>query len=82
MSARRPLGEVIVELSESLATEHVPPSLFRVTTLAVDVPIEVALERSGSDIVFVADAPRWRWRSVFDRTPGRMTLHLGEGVPE
>jgi hypothetical protein len=82
MSARRRFGEVITELAESLATDHVPPELFRVTTLVVVLPVEVALERTDSEIVFVADVPRWRWRSDFDRTPSRLTMRLGEGVGE
>ena len=81
MSERRPLAVVVTELAESLALEQIPADLFRVTMLSVDVPVEAALVRDGDDILFIADVPRWRWRSEFDRQPGRLTLHIGSGVP-
>ena len=79
MNTRRHFGEVITELAASLATDHVPPEFFRVTTLVLDLPVEVALVRSGDDIVFSADVLRWRWRSDFDRTPSRIVMHIGGG---
>jgi hypothetical protein len=79
VTARRHFGEVVTELATSLATDHVPPELFRITTLVVELPVEVALVRSGDDIAFVADVPRWRWRSDFDRSPSRLVMRIGEG---
>ena len=82
MSRRRPFGDVVSSLVDALTSPELAAAGLRVTRLAVDVPVEVALERSGSEIDFIAEIPLWRWRSEFDREPGRMVLHLSEGIPE
>ena len=70
---RRPLGEVVSELATA-----VEPGVdaIRVTAVAVDLPVEVVLRREAEELVFLADLPRWRWRSVFDTEPGRLTFVL------
>jgi hypothetical protein len=52
-----------------------------VTQLGIDVPIEVALELEHGKLIFIADLPRWRWRSDFDREPGRLALSLEAVAP-
>jgi len=82
VSRRRPFGEVVGGLVDALMVPEMAASGLRVTRLTIDIPVEVALERSGPDLDFIAEIPRWRWRSEFDRVPGRLVLHVSEGIPE
>jgi hypothetical protein len=79
--SRRPLGTVLAELAAVMRPDSATGSALRVTRLSIDVPVEVALGLAGSDLVFLADLPRWRWRSDFDREPGRLALSLEAVVP-
>ena len=75
---RRPLADVVTELATAVQPDPLLYGGTRVTLLAVDAPIEVALRIDEDELLFMADLPRWRWRSVFDRQPGRLSLHLRE----
>jgi hypothetical protein len=73
---RRPLAAVVGDLAAAVRPDPLREPDLRVTRLDFDVPVEVALGREGADLVLIADLPRWRWRSDFDREPGRLALHL------
>ena len=75
---RRPLSEVVTELAESVQPDPVRHAGLRVSRLAVDLPLEVELARESDELVVRAEMPRWRWRSYFDREPGRMAIELRE----
>ncbi|MGQ0538824.1 MAG: hypothetical protein ACT4R6_07765 [Gemmatimonadaceae bacterium] len=89
---RRPLGELLVELADAAAVLPVPVPApapapapardVRITDVVMLLPIEVVMQRSGDGLTLTGDAPRWRWRTAFDRDPGRLTLHLREGIPQ
>lgn len=75
---RRPLGEVVRELAESVEPDPVRQAGLRVSRLDVQLPIEIELRHDAGELTVLADLPRWRWRSFFDREPGRLVLQLRE----
>jgi len=73
---RRPLADVVGDLAGAVRPDPLREPGLRVTRLDYDVPVEVALGRLDGGLVLIADLPRWRWRSDFDREPGRLALRL------
>jgi hypothetical protein len=84
-----PLSVTVAALLENLL-DTTPGAALRVTSLTVDLPVEAAMARtdSGAPAVLIGP-PRWRWRTAFDRPPGRLRLTVelsetvggGPGVP-
>ena len=72
---RPTLTESLVEILDGIVPPD--PSL-RVTSLSLDLPLEVSLawDEDGAPVL-LAGPPRWRWPTVFDSRPGRLLLHLG-----
>jgi hypothetical protein len=79
--SRRPLADTLVDLAESMALTPAAAHGLRVRDFELTLPVEVALLRHADELLLSADLPRWRWRSAFDRRPGRVALHLVEGTP-
>ena len=79
---RRALSDVVTELAAAVEPGPGARDLIRVTALDLDVPVEIELSRQDNELLLLADPPRWRWRSVFDRKPGRLSLHLREELPQ
>jgi hypothetical protein len=79
---RRALGDVVTELAAAIEPGPEARDLIRVTALDVDLPIEIELSQHDDELLLLADLPRWRWRSVFDRVPGRLSLQLCEELPQ
>jgi hypothetical protein len=79
---RRALSDVVTELATSVQPEPAAKDLIRVTGLDLDLPVEIELIRQDGELLLLADLPRWRWRSVFDRGPSRLSLHLREELPQ
>lgn len=75
--SRRPLGDVVAELA-AVVSDPSAQAVVRVTRLSVDVPIEIELRGAIEAPEMLGDLPRWRWRSAFDREPGRLSLVLRE----
>jgi hypothetical protein len=76
---RRTFGDAIADLSHGLTT--LTPHELRVTRLEAAVPFEVAIGAQAGDTVDVyGGIPTWRWRTVFDREPGRLTIALEQDV--
>jgi hypothetical protein len=52
----------------------------RVTDLALDLPLEVALGvlPDGAPVI-LAGPPRWRWTTDFDNRPGRVRVSFAAG---
>jgi hypothetical protein len=71
---RRPLADTLLDLTHGLepAPELVP--WVRVTRLTLDLPLEIALLTSPGEPEFLANPPRWRWRTPFDETPSRLRI--------
>jgi hypothetical protein len=71
---RRALWETLANLAE--AVQPAAGAGLRVHAVHLDLPIEVALVRTGADWDLLADLPRWRWRGGFDEQPSRLRLSL------
>lgn len=80
---RRPLADVLVELADAVCDAgDFGAALVRATSLELSLPIEADVEQSDGALQFIADVPRFRRRTDFDRPPGRLTVTLRtEAVP-
>jgi len=74
---RRPLWQTLVDVVGAV----MPPedSGLRVKDAHIDLPLEVSLRQTGSDLEFFGDVPGWRWQTIFDEKRGRLKLMIGEG---
>jgi hypothetical protein len=79
---RRALADLVTEMAARVQPEPKAQGLIRVTALDLDLPVEIELYRLDDEFVLLADLPRWRWGSIFDREPGRLSLHLREELPQ
>jgi hypothetical protein len=73
----RQLWQTMVELLESVSPDS--QTGVRVTDVSLDLPIEVQIRQTHDGLIFLADLPRWRWRTVFDPKGGRLKLRCSEG---
>ena len=71
---RRPLWETLVELLDVAVPAAGATAALRVTGLYLDVPLEVALGRTGDGPELLGDLPRWRWTTEFDNRQGRLQI--------
>lgn len=53
----------------------------RLSAVTLDLPLEIALRRSGDEIVVLGSPPRWRWTTAFDERPARLRVELRPEVP-
>ena len=75
----RSLSETLVELASAaiLPAEKVG---VQITGLALDLPMEIRLRRSGPDEwELLADLPQWRWQTGREGMRSRVRLQWGEG---
>jgi len=75
---RRPLWETIVELVEALQPAGRQATGVRVTSVALDVPVDAALAVGASGPVLMLDLPRTRVQTSFDSRPSHLTIRLEE----
>ena len=73
----RPFWETLVDMAESVVPTASETGI-RVTSLHLDVPIQVQLREAHGEMEFLADVPRWRWTTDFDLRPCRMRVTLTE----
>lgn len=77
MNASSPtLADTIVELLDAFPDLETDESL-RVTRLAFDVPIDLRLAHGPDGWTLLGTPPPWRWSTVWDREPSRLSLSLG-----
>ncbi len=76
---QRAFWETLVDMAEAV-TPTAEEIGIRVTSLELDVPIQVQLRQSHGEIEFLADVPRWRWRTDFDVRPCRMRVTLSDVI--
>ncbi|MGH7451622.1 MAG: hypothetical protein ACRENG_09780 [bacterium] len=60
---RRPLAETMIDLVSAAAPVGEAEPILRITSLAIDVPIEVRLRRIAGELELLADVPSWRWQT-------------------
>jgi hypothetical protein len=75
----RPLSDTLVELAGAaiLPAEKVG---VQITGLALDLPLEIRLRRSGSgEWELLADLPQWRWQTGREGMRSRLRMQWTEG---
>lgn len=78
---KRPFGDALRELVESVEPRGVERQEIRVVDVYFDLPLEVALRKKATGIEFLGDLPNWRWKTVFDLPPGRLRVRCELGDP-
>ena len=73
---RRPLADTLVDLVESMTPVRAGAAGVRVSSLAIDLPLEVLLTGPADDPVLLANHPRWRWVTEFDDFSGRLAAQI------
>jgi len=68
------LAATLLQLFEGLAAP--PQSGLVVTSLDLDMPLEVTAAMRGKDLVFLAQAPHSRWEAGFLPPVQRLSLKL------
>jgi hypothetical protein len=74
---RRPLAETLVEVVDALAPP--PAGGLRVTSVGLELPLELQLRPGPQGPELLGELPRWRWRTVFDERPGRVRVTFRAG---
>ncbi len=77
MAQRQPLAEMLVDLIGAVSPDC--KSGLRVTSVLLDLPVEIRLLQSGDEFILLADLPRWRWATDFDEVRSRINLECREG---
>lgn len=72
MNTRRALGETLVEVIDGIGLRPGPG--LRTTSIELSLPVEVSLEERAGEQVFLADMPRFVYRTAFDAAPSRLKV--------
>lgn len=75
---RRSLAETLTGLAEAMSPAPEIQEWIRVTSLTMDVPIEIAMHGQTENAELFANPPQWRWRTPFDEIPSRLRITLEE----
>ena len=78
MNSRRALAETLTDLVDGLCFNAPGPGL-RTTSVELTLPVEVSMEQRAGESVFLADLPRFIYRTAFDLAPSRLTVLWTEG---
>ena len=77
---RRPLGDMLAEVSAAAFAGSPARLPVKATSLELALPVEIEFRLADGEIMFVADVPVWRWRTVFDQTPSQLRITWGESI--
>lgn len=77
MSGRRPLSATLIEVVDGIGLQSAPD--LRATSIELTLPLEISIEQHDGEQVFLADLPRFIYRTAFDATPSRLTVLYEEG---
>ncbi len=75
MNGRRPLGETLAEIAGS-ALGIGESALVKITSIDLDLPIDLRLGEDTAGPVLVGDLPLFRMRTAFDTEPARLTIRF------
>jgi hypothetical protein len=69
------------ELWRSLASlmdalEPPAASTLRLSSVMLDMPLEIAIGQRDGEMVILGSPPRWRWTTAFDERLARMRVEL------
>ncbi len=76
---RRQFSEMLVDLAAAALPFGEAESMLRVTSLALDVPVEMLLRRTASEPELLGDVPNWRWQTGWEAPRGRLRIRWEEG---
>lgn len=77
MSLRRPLGETLGEIAgAALALGDNVARMVSVTSIELDLPIELRFGADAAGPVLVGDVPLFRTRTDFDWPPARLVAQF------
>ena len=75
MNGRRLMGETLGEIvSGALDLNAAAAARVQVTSLELDLPIDVRLALDGQVPMLVGDVPLFHWRTDFDPPPARLRV--------
>lgn len=74
MNTRRPLGDLLVEISTGTLDALAGAPGLRVRRIAVTLPVELQLSHAGDRNNIMGDLPRWVTRTAFDIRPSRLVV--------
>ena len=72
MNSRRSLSATLIDVVDGIGLRPVPG--LRATSIEVTLPVEVSIEQQEGEQVFLADVPRFIYRTAFDLAPSRLTV--------
>ncbi len=72
MNSRRSLSATLIDVVDGIGLRSVPG--LRATSIEVTLPVEVSIEQQEGEQVFLADVPRFIYRTAFDLAPSRLTV--------
>lgn len=75
---QRPLSETLIDVMAGVEVAHTDHLQVRAREVELTLPIEVSLRDVAGESTFIADLPLWRWRTDFDRRPGRIRITFEE----
>jgi hypothetical protein len=76
---KRLLADTLIELAESIALPADASFPISVTSLHVDLPMEVRLGIRDGNWELFADVPEWRWQTGWEPPLGRLRAHWRTG---
>ena len=79
MNSRRALSDTLVDVVDGIGIAPVPG--MRATSIEVTLPVEISMEEQAGEPVFLADLPRFIYRTAFDHVPSTLTVLWQEGEP-
>jgi hypothetical protein len=76
---KRPFADTLLDLVEGILrpAQDAPP--VAVTSLRLDVPMEVRLGIRDGEWEFLADVPQWRWQTGWEERRGRLRVNWSAG---
>lgn len=74
----RPLAEMLNDVYDAVQTARNDLPGLRANKVELILPVEVWLQQQDGELAFIADVPVWRWRTLFDQTPGQLRIQWEE----
>ena len=79
---RRQLSEMLVDVTQGVLAARAGGVGVHAERIQLGLPVEIRLIQAASGIpVLGGDLPVWRWRTVFDQKPNRLSATWVESDP-
>jgi hypothetical protein len=79
---RRQLSEMLVDVTQGVLAARAEGVGVHAERIQLALPVEIRLIQTAAGILVLAgDLPIWRWRTVFDQTPNRLSATWVESNP-